>query len=81
MTEAVTDQNTLTVDEAYSAMALFLDAYWKRGGEHAEELAILLGGMSLLSDGRPADAAMWTDWEAAVVAAREGQRVDLVLKR
>ena len=54
----------LDEDQAYRAMLRFLeDAYirnpkWELGG--------ILGSMSLLEDGLPADRAMQKDWLAAV---------------
>lgn len=50
----------LTEIEAYSAMINFLEGYYQRG--KSDDIAILLGSMSLLKDGHPADAAMWSDW-------------------
>jgi hypothetical protein len=52
----------LNEKQAYDAMVRFLDAYWERGGRKSEDLAGLLGSLSLLPDGTPADAAMWEDW-------------------
>ena len=70
----------ITPRQAYLAMYWFLDAYYHRGG--SEELAMLLGSMSLLPDGRPADPAIAGDWEEAVRHALPG-KVDasLTLKR
>jgi hypothetical protein len=47
-------------------MTRFLEVYWERGGSNSEELAMLLGAMRTLRDGRPADPAMWSDWLAAL---------------
>ncbi len=54
--------------QAYDAMVEFLDAYWRRGGMHSDDIAILLGGLSrsIWTNGRPGDAAMWEDWMIAV---------------
>lgn len=41
----------------------FLNHYWEQTTD--EGVAILLGGMQLLEDGRPMDSAMWTDWVAS----------------
>ena len=57
------NQNLTRID-AYRSMCKFLESYWRRGG--SDEVAMLLGSMQLLRDGRPADAALWADWEAAV---------------
>jgi hypothetical protein len=43
------------------------------------ELGGLLGCMSLLGDGDPADPALWEDWEKAVAAGRD-PNVDINLK-
>jgi hypothetical protein len=40
---------------------------------NSDDLGSLLGSMSLLPDGRPADPALSTDWEAAVQAALSDQ--------
>jgi hypothetical protein len=51
---------TLTQVEALKAMSLFLEKYWDRG--HSDEIAMLLGSLSLQPDGMCADAALWDDW-------------------
>ncbi|MFA4900519.1 MAG: hypothetical protein WC563_13435 [Brevundimonas sp.] len=58
---------TLTTDQAYQAMAAFLEAYWIRGGRTDDQIAILLGGMAG-GHGETADPAMWSDWVEAVGA-------------
>jgi hypothetical protein len=51
-------------------MLLFLEAYWERGGQASDDLAVLLGGLQRLeSDGVPLDPAMWSDWLEAVARA------------
>lgn len=67
----------LSEREAYAAMFAFLDAWHKRGP--SDELAGLLGSMSLLADGRTADPALWSDWLEAVRKAISGE-VDLQLR-
>lgn len=57
----------LTAKEAYLAMYAFLELHYRRSG--MDDLGVLLGGMSLLEDGSPADPSAWTAWEAAMVAA------------
>jgi len=50
--------------QAYKAMFLFLEKYNER--IHADEINILLGSMDLTifgNDERPADPAMWKEWE------------------
>jgi hypothetical protein len=56
----------LSERQAYVAMLAFLDAQYQSG---VEELAGLLGSMSLLADGRPADSAIAQEWRAAVEIA------------
>jgi hypothetical protein len=60
----------LTPNEAYLAMIAFLQSYWERG--NSSEVAALLGSLSLLPDGKPADAAVASDWNEAVRAALSG---------
>ena len=54
----------LTNELAYRAMFAFLDTQFERS--RSGDLGVLLGGMSLLRDGTPADPALWADWEHAV---------------
>jgi hypothetical protein len=75
---------TLTVRQAYLAMFEFLRRHYERGP--TDEIGGLLGSLSLLSDGKPADEAMLSDFETAVgavlavEASQEGYRaVDLNL--
>lgn len=77
------DEETLTIAEAYRAIFLFLEADWRRGGERSDEIAAMLGSMAFLqADGGTMDPAYWSDWEAAVprcvgrrrIASRAGFR-------
>ena len=52
--------------QAYLAMLAFLDAQHRSG---IEELGALIGSMSLLADGRPADPAITQEWRAALEIA------------
>lgn len=61
----------LSPEDAYAAMYEFLDAYWKRGGRLSDDLAILLGELTVLQDGMPADSAMWPEWIDAIRTVRE----------
>ena len=54
---------TLTAATAYKAMQRFLQSYWERG--RSEEIAMLLGSLSIQADGSSADPAMRHDWERA----------------
>ena len=59
----------LTQEQAYLAMYAFLDKQFLNGWT---ELGGILGSMSLLPDGSPADAALASDWQDAVAAAISG---------
>ncbi len=59
----------LTQDQAYLAMYAFLDKQFSLG---CQELGGILGSMSLLSDGSPADRAFVQEWHEAVAAALSG---------
>ena len=58
----------LTPRQAYLAMFEFLRQYYLRGLSESDEIGGLLGSMSLLANGQPADAAYKSDWAAAVLA-------------
>jgi hypothetical protein len=60
----------LTKEQAYLAMYSFLDKQFSLG---CEELGSILGSMSLLADGSPADSVLASDWQEAVTAALSGQ--------
>lgn len=60
--------------EAFDAMRLYLEGYWRRGGKGADDLAVLLGSINR-SDGAPLDVAQWDDWlDAVSKVRRERQR-------
>jgi hypothetical protein len=61
---------TLTPDQAYLAMFDFLATYFQRG--RSEEIGALLGALSQLADGGPADPACARDWATAVKRALAG---------
>ncbi len=67
----------LTKKQAYLAMFAFLDDYYQRS--NSDEVAIMLGGMSLLSDGSVADSAIEDDWNKAVKKVLGG-KVDATLE-
>ena len=54
----------MTPDQAYLAMYSFLADHYRRS--ETEEMGALLGSMSLLPDGKPADPAIAEDWAEAV---------------
>mgnify|MGYP000919022278 CR=1 FL=1 len=60
----------MTAEQAYLAMFHFLDRKFDAG---VRELADILGPMSLLPDGTPADPAFAQDWAEAVGQAISGK--------
>ena len=60
----------LSDEQAYAAMYRFLEERWKR--LKSDDLGNLLGELSLLADGLPADPAIREEWRRAVAYAREG---------
>ena len=62
--------NQLTSKQAYLAMFAFLEAHYQRS--KADDVGALLGSMSLLADGTPADPAIEGDWSVAVQSALSG---------
>ena len=60
----------LTSEQAYLAMYAFLASYFERG--KSDEIGGLLGSLSLLPAGVPADAAVVSDWAEAVQLALSG---------
>lgn len=58
----------LSLRDGFDAVRYFLEAYWERGLCSSEDIAVLLGSMNgeMTMDGRPIDAAQWTDWLDAV---------------
>jgi len=65
------DSNKLSPDQAYLAMFAFLDAYYR--STHADDVGALLGSLSLMPDGKPADPAVRGEWTQAVEQALKGQ--------
>jgi hypothetical protein len=57
-------ETALSAREAYLARFNFLDRYY--GTTKADEIGALLGGLSLLSDGSPADPGYKKEWLDAV---------------
>jgi len=53
----------ISAKEAYKAMFLFLEFYWKLGNKQSDDLAVLLSDLALLPDGSSADPALLDDWE------------------
>ncbi len=67
----------ISVRQAYLAMYSFLDELYTK--YEFEQIGSLLGGLSLITDGSPADQAAWTDWLRAVERAK-GDLVDSTLR-
>jgi hypothetical protein len=63
----------MTEKQAYAAMFHFLEQLYKR--TQSDELGGLLGGMSMLEDGSPADPAIFTDWQEAVQHALKSDQL------
>jgi hypothetical protein len=61
----------LTEQQAYLAMFAFLEAQYRSTG--SDDLGALLGSLSLLPDGSPADPAFNSEWSASVEAALAGR--------
>lgn len=62
--------DSLSLEEGYKAMFLYLEAHWRKTGK-PDEIGGVLGGMALASgDGKPMDPAAWSDWEEAVAEMR-----------
>lgn len=60
--------------KGYLAMYDFLNLLWERKDDGWDELACMLGSMSLLSDGTPADRGYVQDWDNALEAATGRKR-------
>jgi hypothetical protein len=67
----------ISINEAYLSMYRFLENYYKRG--QSDEIAIMLGRMSLLEDGTTADPAVFNDWLQAIEDTTNG-KVDAHLR-
>ena len=54
--------------QAFDAMKLFIEAYWKLRGEQSDDLSCLLSDISreVWANGMPGDPATWADFQAAV---------------
>lgn len=66
--------------QAYLAMFAFLAAYYQ--STKSDDIGALLGSLSLLPDGGPADPAVINDWSKAVADAKAGRvSANLELRR
>jgi len=55
---------TLTIQEAFAAMRVFLESYYEQ--TQSDDIGALLGDIQLLEDGMTADTAAWEEWLASV---------------
>ena len=58
---------TLTPEQGFRAMFLFLDSYWSEF--KTANVADVLGDLQPAEDGQSSDPAMWPEWLRAVEAA------------
>ncbi|MBL1437741.1 MAG: hypothetical protein COB08_016245 [Rhodobacteraceae bacterium] len=65
-----TEEDTLTVEQAFLAMFDYLELHFKRFGPG--EIGTVLGELSLLPDGGTCDPAAWGDWMKSVQKAKSG---------
>lgn len=65
----------ITVDDAFEAMRVFLEAYWKRGQATSSDIAVLLGSLNRDREAgvAPLDPAQWHDWIDAVRIATQSR--------
>lgn len=61
----------MTAEQAYRAMYIFLEEYWRPTGE-PDEIGVLLGAMSTLEHGGTADPAIQEERTRAVGKAMAG---------
>ncbi|MCO7125898.1 hypothetical protein NIE88_08945 [Sporolactobacillus shoreicorticis] len=59
----------LNEKEALKVMINFLDNYYNQ--TKADDIAVLLGSLTLLDDGKPTDVAMWGEWLDALHKVKE----------
>ena len=60
----INENDKITVKAAYVAMYKFLENEYEL--TNSNDIGGLLGGMSLLENGRTADPAIWVDWLNAI---------------
>ena len=68
---------SISEEQAYAAMYAFLTHWYQM--TQSDDIAGLLGSMSLLPDGGTADPAIGSDWQEALARAKRGD-VELALK-
>lgn len=65
-----TNEQPISVRQAFTAMEYFLTAYEERGGGDALVSDVLNDIVQFWTDGMPGDPAAWSDWLDAVAKAR-----------
>ena len=65
------NKKTLTPEQAFRAMFIFLSEYYERTQRQAELGSVLSDIQTSRTDGLPADPAAWDDWLAAIKSMRE----------
>lgn len=71
-------KDTITIEHAYKAMYLYLKELYEM--TQSDDLAGFLGSMSMLDDGKPVDAAIWSDWLEAIDKSRFNTDTNLDLR-
>jgi hypothetical protein len=64
-------EDMISAKQAYLAMYSFLEELYSK--YEFDQLGGLLGSMSLLPDGSPADQAMWGDWLRSIEKTKTEQ--------
>lgn len=64
------DEDKLNIRDAYMAMYKFLENEYELTG--SDDIGGLLGGMSLLGDGKTADPSAWENWLNSISKVRQG---------
>lgn len=71
ITSGTASPRQVTVQQAYLAMFAFLESQFQ--STESGDIGALLGALSLMSDGSPADPAHQREWAAAIEAALAGR--------
>ncbi len=71
-------EDTADLKSAFIIMQHFIERRWQRTGKPAE-LGALLGDISFLPDGSPADPASFGDWRSAAEAVLQHHAGPLML--
>lgn len=64
-------ENTLTINQAYLAMFAFLETYYNQ--TKSDDVANILTGLSLMSDGLPFDRGFYQEWMSSVSKVKIGE--------